>query len=143
MANKNDNKSLFIYTALIFFVAVILIILSFFGQTNMQKNQPKIEENSEQTQQSNGITERAAILSEENKTLIEENKKITKENEALKSENETLTEKITVSDLLLSANGYYSLGEKSKVLEILHQINYDNLTDDQKTLYDNIKKNLQ
>ena len=39
MANKNDNKSLFLYTALIFFVAVVLIILSFFGQTNLQKKQ--------------------------------------------------------------------------------------------------------
>ena len=37
MSNKNDNKSLFIYTALIFVVAVLLIILSFFGQTNLQK----------------------------------------------------------------------------------------------------------
>ena len=37
MANKNDNKSMFLYTALIFIVAVLLIIFSFLGQTNMQK----------------------------------------------------------------------------------------------------------
>lgn len=138
MANKNDNKSLFIYTGLIFFVAVILIILSFFGQTNMQKNQPKIEENSEQTQQVSGITEKAAILSEENKTLLEENKKITSEIETLKSENEALTEKNNINDLLLSANGYYSQGNKTKALEIIKELNYDELTSDQKIIYNNI-----
>lgn len=143
MANKNDNKSLYIYTALIFFVAVILIILSFFGQTNIQKNQPKIEENSEQTQQANGITERTAVLSEENKTLIEENKKISKENESLKTENETLTKRLSVSDLLFSVNGYLSIGEKEKALEVFNKINSDLLTNDQKILYNDIKNNLQ
>ena len=44
MANKNDNKSMFLYTALIFIVAVLLIIFSFLGQTNMQKNQPQVSE---------------------------------------------------------------------------------------------------
>ena len=34
MANKNDNKSMFLYTALIFIVAVLLIIFSFLGQNN-------------------------------------------------------------------------------------------------------------
>jgi len=45
MANKNDNKSMFLYTALIFIVAVLLIIFSFLGQTNMQKNQPFYKKN--------------------------------------------------------------------------------------------------
>ena len=136
MANKNDNKSLFLYTALIFFVAVVLIILSFFGQTNLQKKQPKVEENTEQTQAVSGITEKAAILSEENKNLLEENNK-------LKAENKELIEKQTANDLLLSENGYFTLGNNAKALEMLNAVNYDELSVDQKLIYDNIKNNIQ
>ena len=136
MANKNDNKSLFLYTALIFFVAVILIVLSFFGQTNLEKNQPKVEENTEQTQAVSGITEKAAVLSEENKNLLEENNK-------LKAENQELLKKQTTNDLLLSANGYFTLGNNNKALELLNAINYDELSVDQKIIYDNIKNNIQ
>ena len=130
MANKNDNKSLFLYTSLIFIVAILLIILSFFGQTNLQKNQPQLEENTEST--NSGITERAALLSEENKNLIEENNK-------LKAENQELIEKQTMNDILLSANGYYSLGNNAKALEMLLAVDYDTLSVDQKIIYDNIK----
>ena len=136
MANKNDNKSLFLYTALIFFVAVVLIILSFFGQTNLQKKQPKVEENTEQTQAVSGITEKAAILSEENKNLLEENNK-------LKAENKELIEKQAANDLLLSANGYFTLGNNAKALEMLNAVNYDELSVDQKLIYDKIKTNIQ
>ena len=128
MANKNDNKSLFLYTSLIFIVAVLLIILSFFGQTNMKKNMTQVD-----TEAANsGITERAAVLSEENKNLLEENNK-------LKTENQELTKKITTNDILLSANGYFSLGNNDKALEMLLAVNYDDLSVDQKIIYDNIK----
>lgn len=145
MNNKNDNKSLFIYTALIFVVAVLLIILSFFGQTNLQKKQPNVEENTTAT----GISERASVLSEENKTLIEENTslenentQLSEENDVLKTENETLVNYKNINELLLSANGYYTLGNDTKALEILNTINYDELTGDQKILYDTLKNNL-
>ena len=133
MANKNDNKSLFIYTSLIFIVAVLLIILSFFGQTNLQKNKPQLEANTEPA--NSGITERAAILSEENKNLIEENNR-------LKTENQEFLEKQTMNDILLSANGYFSLGNNAKALEMLLAVNYDILSVDQKIIYDNIKNEL-
>ena len=130
MANKNDNKSLFLYTSLIFIVAILLIILSFSGQINLQKNRTQIESNSEN--QNSGITERAAVLSEENKNLIEENNK-------LKAENKELQEKQTINDILLSANGYFSLGDNAKAYEMINAVNYDNLSADQKIIYDNIK----
>lgn len=130
--NKNDNKSLFMYAALIFFVAVILIILSFFGQTNLAKNQPQVEEtNVEQTQ--SGITERAAVLSEENKNLLEKNKQ-------LEEENEKLQQKQLTNDILLSANGYITAGNTAKAYEMLNAVNYDELTSDQQIIYDNVKK---
>ncbi len=135
--NKNNNKSLFLYTALIFIVAVLLIILSFFGQTNLEKNQPKVEESSQQTQAPvSGITEKAAVLSEENKTLLEENIK-------LKDENQKLIQKQATNDILLSANGYFTMGNNAKALEMLLAVNYDELSVDQKIIYDNLKTNLQ
>ncbi len=130
MANKNNNKSLFLYTALIFVVAVLLIILSFFGQTNLEKKQPQIEGTAGNTD--SGITERAAVLSEENKNLIEENN-------ALKEKNKILEEKQTMNDLLLSANGYFSLGNNAKAYELINAVKYDELSVDQKIIYDNIK----
>lgn len=134
--NKNNNKSLFLYTGLIFVVAVLLILLSFFGQMNLQKNQPKTEETEEVTQTTNtGITERAAVLSEENKNLLEENTQ-------LKKENEELLEKIVQNDILLAANGYYTLGANDKALERLLAVDYENLTTDQQMIYDAIKEGL-
>lgn len=130
MANKNDNKSLFLYTSLIFIVAVLLIVLSFFGQTNLKKSQPPVEASAEPS--NSGITERAAVLSEENKNLIEENT-------ALKAENQELLKKQTMNDILLSANGYFSLGNNAKALEMLNAVIYDELSVDQKIIYDNIK----
>ena len=130
MANKNDNKSLFLYTSLIFIVAILLIILSFSGQINLQKNRTQVEPNSEST--NSGITERAAVLSDENKNLIEENNK-------LKEENKELQKKQTMNDILLSANGYFVLGDNAKAYEMINAVNYDNLSADQKIIYDNIK----
>ena len=75
MANKNDNKSMFLYTALIFIVAVLLIIFSFLGQTNMQKNQPQVSESPDKEM---SISEKASILSEENTVLLENNNNLKK-----------------------------------------------------------------
>lgn len=133
--NKNNNKSLFLYTGLIFVVAVLLILLSFFGQMNLQKNQPKTEETEEVTQTNTGITERAAVLSEENKNLLEENTQ-------LKKENDELLEKIVQNDILLAANGYYTLGANDKALERLLAVDYESLSSDQQMIYDAIKEGL-
>ncbi len=143
MANKNDNKSLFLYTALIFFVAVVLIILSFFGQTNLQKNQPEIEQNTEQTQTVSGITEKASILSEENKVLLELNKNLQIENNELKAENEELVKKQNNNNTLLSSYGYYTLGNKEKALEMLKAVIYEELNSDQRMIYYKLNNELQ
>lgn len=139
MANKNDNKSMFLYTALIFIVAVLLIIFSFLGQTNMQKNQPQVSESPDKEM---SISEKASILSEENTVLLENNSNLKKENIQLKSDNESLTQKQSQNDLLLSANGYFTLGNNSMALETLDKVNYNDLSSDQKIIYDNIKNNI-
>lgn len=140
--NKGDNKSMFLYTALIFFVAVILIMVSFFGQNNMQNKQPDIDTVSEDTSLS-GISEKAAVLSEENRKLLEVNKDLSEQVKGLTEQNSSMTEQINTNNLLLSANGYFTLGNDTKAIEILDSINYSSLTDDQKILYNTIKNNIQ
>ena len=142
MANKNDNKSMFLYTALIFIVAVLLIIFSFLGQTNMQKNQPQVSESPDKEM---SISEKASILSEENTVLLENNNNLKKENQELSEENIQLksdNESLVQNDLLLSANGYFTLGNNSMALETLDKVNYNDLSSDQKIIYDNIKNNI-
>lgn len=134
--NKKNNKSLFLYTGLIFAVAVLLIILSFFGQQNLQKNQPKIEETQSQQAESAGITERAAVLSEENKNLLEANS-------TLKKQNKELEEEIKQNNSLLAANGYASMGNKEKALEMLNLVDYEILSTDQQIIFEEIKEKIE
>lgn len=154
MKNKNsgENKSLYLYTLLIFIVAILLIILAFFGQTNMQNSEPDINtiiEETEQPSANNGIAEKASVLSEENRVLIEEKAKLEEEirtKDAIISgmENDkfNLNEKIRINDLLLQANGYLSVGNYEKAAEALNEVNYDSLSSDQKIIYNNVKNAL-
>lgn len=130
--NNNGNKSLFLYTALIFFVAVILIILAFFGQTNLQKNQPPISsEIPVQTPVS--IPEKAAVVSEENSKLIQEVS-------ALKSELETANTELTNSKILLEAYDAKLQNNAEALNLILSSLNYEQLSDEQKAVYDKLLK---
>lgn len=152
MKNKNsgENKSLYLYTSLIFIVALLLIILAFFGQTNMQNGEPDVNTAIEETEQpSNGIAEKASVLSEENRVLLEEKTKLEEEirtKDAIISgmENEkfNLNEKIRMNDLLLQSNGYLSVGNYQKAAEALNEVNYDSLSPDQKIIYNNVKNAL-
>lgn len=152
MKNKNDNKSLFLYTSLIFIVAILLIILAFFGQTNMEKNQPEIEAaitETEQPMSNSGIAERASVLSEENRILLEEKTKLEEEVRqknaiisGMENERFNLNEKIKINDLLLQANGYMNTGNFEKAAEALDSIDYNSLSSDQKIIYDNVKNKL-
>lgn len=150
--NKNDNKSLFLYTSLIFIVAILLIILAFFGQTNMKKNQPELEPATEVTEQpsaNSGIAERASVLSEENRVLLEEKTKLEEELRqknavisGMENERFNLNQKIKMNDLLLQANGYMTVGNYAEAEEALNQVDYSGLSSDQQIIYNNVKNKL-
>lgn len=142
MAEKRRNFSLFFYTGLIFVVAVLLIIIAFFSQSKVEQSQPD-----EINAQTEGITQRAAILSEENKTLLEENmslKKAQEENtraiDELNGRVSFLEENVRISEAIISANGYVSKKMYSEARNILKQINEENLSDDEKILYNSLMK---
>ena len=140
---KQNNTSLFLYTALIFIVAIIMVIISFFGQNNIQKNQPV------QSQETlNSITEKASQLSEDNRLLMEENRTLRTEiaeleenAEITETENEELILEVENHNKLIEA---YKLSEKSrkKARELLLSIDTEELTPNQKEFYDTMLKKI-
>ena len=115
--SNGQNKSLYIYTSLIFVVAVLLIILSFFAMSNRDSKMSETE----QTAQS--ITEKTAALSEENKNLAEENK-------TLKNQNHEMS-----VVLLNIANEYYAAGDTVKAAEIAASVDASSLTEEENAVY--------
>lgn len=136
--NKENSKSLYLYTALIFVVALIMIIISFFGQSNLEKTNKAI-------QHQKSISEKSAALSEENMKLVEKNleleKIISDKDLAILNLNETVTlkdTKIATYDTLMSAYAYYTLKNYDKAKELLDTISYETLEGDSKVLYTKI-----
>lgn len=137
-SSDKNNKSLFLYTALIFCGALVMILISFFSQDNFNK--------SEIAHQSTGsISEKAADLSEENMLLREDNLSLQEKLETSESErgefeaeNSALKDSISNYDILLSANSYCGIGNYKAATEMLLKINLDSLSDDAKILYDSI-----
>lgn len=119
--SNTGNKSLYMYTALIFVVAILLIILSFFAMSNRDKKMNEVE-------QTQSITERASVLSEENKNLAEQNRALQEENNKLKS------------NILDIAKEYYSKGDTAKAISVLGDIEFDleNFTSEQVEIYNSI-----
>lgn len=133
-ANKNNNRSMFLYTALIFVVAILLIVLSFFGEANLERNQPAIKGTMEPAKQLNtSISQRAAVLSEENRILLEENQK-------LKDEIASLKEKQEAADTLLSAMTYMSANDKANAQNELNKIDTKLLSEAQMSVYETINQ---
>ncbi len=132
-ANKNNNRSMFLYTALIFVVAIVLIIISFFGQANLEKSQPQVEQTLRPAGQlDNSISQRAAVLSEENMVLLEEN-------QGLKEENEKLKEQIKNTELLTSAANFMAADNKDGAAQELSKINQELLSEAEKTLFASVQ----
>ena len=118
--SNGQNKSLYIYTSLIFVVAILLIILSFFAMSNRNSKMNETE------QAAQSITEKAAALSEENKNLAEENKSLAEKN------------KVMSSALLSIANEYYEAGDTVRSAEIAANIDASSLTDEETAVYTTI-----
>lgn len=135
--NPNQSKSMFLYTALIFAVALILIILAFFGQTNLSALRKS-------TAQLPEITEQAAPAAEEKTASADDEAiaKMTNTISALDSENNQLKKEVTTYDNLLEANSYISKGDKDNADAILSSVDESTLTENQKILYDQIKKQI-
>ncbi len=91
MESNKNNRSLFLYTALIFAAAIIVIAVSFFSQINAERQH---EEYGVEDMSSNSIVEKTAMLSEENRILLETTNSLNKKIEEMTQDNSELTERL-------------------------------------------------
>ncbi len=139
---NNDNRSLFMYTALIFFVAIVMIVMSFFAQTHLEQLRV-----SEKDAENVSLSNKAAQVSEENMQLVELNKTLRMKNEEKENQIVVLT---TERDMLVrQKNAYNSLmavydklfeGDKTGAKELLQGIFTEDLSPEQKEIYDKLVK---
>ncbi len=145
MAQRHENKSLFLYTGLIFLAAIIIIIVAFFGQANLERSQPVPNATSAPVEE--GITQKVSQLSENNALLITQNDTLTKYNAELESDIEALEARnaeleINYSNGNIFCSIYQYIYDKNydDAEVVLNSINVDSLTDAQKIIYNNITK---
>lgn len=142
---KSDNKSLIMYTSLIFLAAIVMIVVSFFAQQHLE--QLKVSE----TEAENvTLSNKAAQVSEENMQLVELNKSLKDANKVLTDENLALTGE---RDALLKETGAYKAlidvyeklvdGKKSAAQKLLKDIYTEDLSPEQKEMYDFLVKEAQ
>ena len=144
--NKNGNNSLFLYTALIFIAAIIIIIFAYFSQTHIGMVQPSSSPDTVaapydpdaavETGGPQGIAKTAAELSQYNLELLEENR-------TLHNRVDELEEQLNSYEPLIEAYYALSTDDKEHLKLLLEDIDYDSLSDEAKTLYDFISSNIQ
>ena len=142
---KNDNKSLVLYTSLIFAAAIIMIVISFFAQRHLE--QLKVSE----TEAENvTLSSKAALVSEENMQLVELNKalkttntQLTEENQTLTGEKEQLSKEVSKYKELIDVYNHIIKGQKNTAKNLLKEIFTEDLSQDQKDIYDFLAKELQ
>ena len=138
MNNKKDNsqnRSMFLYTALIFAVALILIILAFFGQTNLSNLRRNAENAISETEQNGYIQTQPP---ETTTAGSDEMAKIANSISALDAENKDLKKQLSVYDSLAEANKYISDGDIQNAASVIETIDNCTLTDNQIILYNQI-----
>ena len=134
MTQNNNNKSLFLYTALIFIVAILLILIAFFGDANLEKSMNSALQTAEPTvtqKAEASISERAAIISQENQKLMEENLK-------LKTEGESAKKQLEVYTTLTKAIAEKDSGNVDTAKEIIAGLDAESLDELQKSLYNKV-----
>ena len=132
--NNKQNRSMFLYTALIFAVALILIIIAFFGQKNIRglrdrTNITKAEQTSAETQTSAPESDDLAIMAN---ALAE-----------TQNENESLKTRLDADEKLLAANAKAAAGNSDEAEQLLGELSADGLTDEQRVLYDQINEKIK
>ena len=127
---KKENRSIYIYTALIFAVALVLIILTAFSQPRVNKLGKRAEEFKPEATES-VTTDEIAKYANMAASLDTENKE-------LNSEISEKNKQIQVYEFLLTANAQVSDGQFVEAEEMLTQIDATTLSDNQMILYNEI-----
>ena len=132
MTDKKNPSSLFLYTALIFLVALIMIILSFFGQGERESMQ----------QQAKSLTEKATTISEQNYLLTEKVSALENDLAVKDSQINQLTKESENIKILIKTNQL--LNDKSfEEAEIaINNVDSSLLTDESLILYNQLTEKI-
>ncbi len=130
MNNKNkENRSMYLYTALIFVMALLLILVAFFSQTNISKLGKRAEEFATAT----------PLITEAPTTQPDELAKLANMAAELDTENKSLKSQLEISDTLFSALGYVKNAQISEAEAALQELDEATLSDNQKILFNELK----
>lgn len=147
MRKKSDNKSLFLYTSLIFIVAILMILLSFFSQMNLDRNHTEV---TGEESHANSIAEKTSQLSDENMILLETTKTLNEQNAELTAKNWELSEKITNLEIQLDNNDllceiFNDIQKKDtkSATELFETLDTTNLTIEQQKFYEYLQSKLR
>lgn len=142
---NNDQTSLSLYTALIFLVATVMIVVSFFAQTHLEQSMV-----SEHEAEKVSLSNKAAQVSEENMQLVELNKTLRERNtqqeeeiSSLTQEKDLLSKEIAGYEALITVYNALYDNKIDIAQEILLGIYTEDLSPAQKELYDALAKKLQ
>lgn len=140
MTENKNNKSLFLYTSLIFLVALLMIVVSFFGQSHLESIK-------ETEQKAKNLTEKTSMLSDQNLYLTEQVSSLTKtleEKDSLLLSTESRLQEVTLREESLNNTlaAYIKMKEKkkAKAKEYISLVNPELLSHDGKWLYDEVIK---
>ena len=133
MAKDNNetkqNRSMFLYTALIFAVALVLIIIAFFGQKNIRELR---------TSTSQAVPTAAATTNPEEKKTPEPDELALTANalSAAQEENTALKSELAAYKAIAAAYQKAEAGDKAGAEAALSALDKEALTEEQKVLYE-------
>lgn len=147
MSQKNDNKSLFLYTALIFIVAILMIVLSFFSRINIDK---KHSEYTGEDLTDASIAEKTSKLSDENMILLETTRKLNEQNSELEEnlsqlneENEKLQNSISQNDKMYDIFNKIQNNNIKAAAEEFELLDTTDFTEAQQKFYNYLQKTIR
>lgn len=134
---KSKNKFLWVYTVILFSVALILIL--FAGMTT-QNYERELE--SHETAKV-GLQKSVTELSQVNTNLKQENDELKKENDELKKQNEELAAAAAENEInkkLMEALVEFDKGNRRTAKNMLAELDAEKLTEQQTSVYNKIMK---
>lgn len=144
---EKSNRSLFLYTALIFIAAIAVIALSFFSQINAEKSRENL---AVEEKNANSITEKTAQLSEENRILLETTNSLNKKIEEMTAKNNEMAERILSLDkqmnnskIMYDVFNNLQIGDTKQAAEDFELLDPMFFTEEQEIFYDYLQKRIR
>jgi|GEM_PF-1858669 len=146
---KQKIKAMWLYSGIVFCVAILLILVSTLSQVRLSPTAEIKTDKAEQQAFNQTITQNITkvIKEKEDLQLELESQKAknadfeTKLNEAMTDKN-NLTKAYEAADMLIDAKNLYDSGKYKSAKEQLQNVDFDALSENSKTLYENLKKAL-